>query len=37
MMYYASTQGRAKEVALSTSHEGGQTEAIVAKPLSTSP
>jgi hypothetical protein len=34
---FASTQDRAKEVAPSTSCEGDQTEAIAAKPPSTSP
>jgi hypothetical protein len=37
MMDFASTQARAKEVAPPASHEGGQTEAVVAKPLSASP
>jgi hypothetical protein len=37
MVDFASTQAQAKEVAPSTSREGGQTEAAAAKPLSTSP
>jgi hypothetical protein len=36
-MDFASTQARAKEVAPHASHEGGQTEATVAKLLSPSP
>jgi hypothetical protein len=37
MVDFASTQARAKEVGPSTSYEGGQTEATVAKTPSTSP
>jgi hypothetical protein len=37
MVDFASTDARANEVAPSASHEGGQTEAVVAKPLHTSP
>jgi hypothetical protein len=36
MVDFASTQARAKEVAPQAGCEGGQTEAIVAKPLSAS-
>jgi hypothetical protein len=34
---FASRHARAKEVAVSTSREGGQTKAAATKPLSTSP
>jgi hypothetical protein len=37
MVDLASTQAQTKEVAPSASHEGGQTEAPVAKPPNTSP
>jgi hypothetical protein len=37
MVYFASTQARAKGLVPSTSHEGGQTETAVAKPPNTSP
>jgi hypothetical protein len=37
MVDFASTDARANEVAPSASHEGGQTEAAVAKPMHTSP
>jgi hypothetical protein len=37
MVDFASTQAWAKDVAPTASHVGGQTEAAMAKPLSTSP
>jgi hypothetical protein len=37
IVYFASTQARANEVTPSASREGAQTEAVVARPLSTSP
>jgi hypothetical protein len=37
MMDFASTHAQAKEVAPSSSHDGGPTEAAAAKPTSTSP